>query len=40
MGWYAHLWKEPLIPENGTLEPTERHGHGMDFKSEIGSFKS
>ena len=38
MGWYDHLWKEPLIPENGTLEPTERHGHGMDFKSEVCSF--
>ena len=36
MGWYDHLWKEPLFPKNGTLTPTSRHGHGMDFKTEIG----
>jgi len=36
MGWYDHLWKEPLLPKNGTLTPTSRHGHGMDFKTEIG----
>ena len=35
MGWYDHLWKEPLLPENGTLKPTNRPGHGMDFKSEV-----
>jgi len=35
MGWYDHLWKEPLIPVNGTLKPTNRPGHGMDFKTEI-----
>ncbi len=22
MGWYDHLWKEPLLPKNGTLTPT------------------
>ena len=38
MGWYDHLWKEPLLPENGTLKPTNRSGHVMDFKSEICTF--
>jgi L-alanine-DL-glutamate epimerase-like enolase superfamily enzyme len=38
MGWYDHLWQEPLIPKNGTLKPTNRPGHGMDFKKEICSF--
>ena len=35
MGWYDHLWKAPLIPVNGNLKPTNRPGHGMDFKTEI-----
>ena len=35
MGWYDHLWQEPLLPVNGTLKPSDRPGHGMDFKSEI-----
>jgi L-alanine-DL-glutamate epimerase-like enolase superfamily enzyme len=38
MGWYDHLWQEPLIPKNGTLKPTNRPGHGMDFKPEICTF--
>ena len=38
MGWYDHLWQEPLLPVNGTLKPSDRPGHGMDFKSEICSF--
>ena len=38
MGWYDHLWQEPLLPVNGTLQPSDRPGHGMDFKSEICSF--
>ena len=39
MGWYDHLWQEPLLPVNGTLKPSDRPGHGMDFKSEICSFE-
>jgi len=38
MGWYDHLWKEPLLPNNGTLKPTNRPGHGMDFKPKICCF--
>mgnify|MGYP005666009931 FL=1 len=38
MGWYDHLWIEPLLPINGTLTPSNRSGHGMDFKKEICSF--
>ena len=38
MGWYDHLWKEPLLPADGMLKPTNRPGHGMDFKSEICTF--
>ena len=38
MGWYDHLWEEPLLPINGTLKPTDRPGHGMNFKSDICSF--
>ena len=38
MGWYDHLWQEPLKPENGMLKPTSRPGHGMDFKPEICTF--
>ncbi len=32
MGWYDHLWVEPLLPENGFLAPPNRPGHGLDFK--------
>ena len=38
MGWYDHLWEDPLLPINGTLQPSNRPGHGMDFKTEIFSF--
>ena len=38
MGWYDHLWEEPLLPINGALQPTDRPGHGMDFKPEIVTF--
>ncbi len=35
MGWYDHLWIEPIRPENGTMTPPGRPGHGMDFKPEL-----
>lgn len=35
MGWYDHLWIEPVLPENGLMTPPDRPGHGMDFKPEI-----
>ena len=35
MGWYDHLWIEPVMPENGLMTPPSRPGHGMDFKPEI-----
>ncbi|MBL29132.1 MAG: hypothetical protein CMM50_16490 [Rhodospirillaceae bacterium] len=35
MGWYDHLWVEPLLPVNGTMTPPDRPGHGMDFKPEL-----
>jgi len=35
MGWYDHLWTEPVIPENGLMTPPNRPGHGMNFKPEI-----
>lgn len=35
MGWYDHLWVEPLLPVNGTITPPNRPGHGMDFKPEL-----
>ena len=35
MGWYDHLWVEPNLPENGMMAPSERPGHGMDFKPEL-----
>jgi D-arabinonate dehydratase len=35
MGWYDHLWVEPIIPQNGTMAPPDRPGHGMDFKPEL-----
>ena len=35
MGWYDHLWIEPIVPENGLMTPPDRPGHGMDFKPEI-----
>ena len=35
MGWYDHLWTEPVLPENGLMTPPTRPGHGMDFKPEL-----
>ena len=35
MGWYDHLWVEPVLPENGMITPTDRPGHGMDFRPEL-----
>ena len=35
MGWFDHLWSEPLLPGNGTMTPPDRPGHGMDFKPEL-----
>ncbi len=32
MGWYAHLWVEPVVPDRGLIVPPDRPGHGMDFK--------
>lgn len=35
MGWYDHLWVEPLVAKKGMVTPIERAGHGMDFKPEL-----
>jgi D-arabinonate dehydratase len=35
MGWYDHLWVEPVLPENGLMTPPDRPGHGLDFKPEL-----
>lgn len=35
MGWYDHLWVEPVLPRNGMMIPPDRPGHGMDFKPEL-----
>jgi D-arabinonate dehydratase len=35
MGWYDHLWVEPVLPRNGMMRPPDRPGHGMDFKPEL-----
>ena len=35
MGWYDHLWVEPVLPENGLMTPPDRPGHGMDFRPEL-----
>ena len=35
MGWYDHLWVEPVLPENGMITPADRPGHGMDFRPEL-----
>lgn len=35
MGWYDHLWTEPLVIEKGYLTLPERPGHGMQFKPEL-----
>lgn len=35
MGWYDHLWVEPVLPKNGLMRAPDRPGHGMDFKPEL-----
>ena len=35
MGWFDHLWVDPVLPENGMLTPPTRPGHGLDFKPEL-----
>ncbi len=35
MGWYDHLWVQPLMPENGFLVPPSGPGLGLDFKPEL-----
>jgi D-arabinonate dehydratase len=35
MGWFDHLWEEPLLPSKGMLTSTNRAGHGMDFRTEL-----
>jgi len=35
MGWYDHLWVEPLTISDGTICPPDRPGHGMHFKPEL-----
>jgi len=35
MGWYDHLWVDPVVPENGTITPPDRPGHGLDFKPDL-----
>ena len=35
MGWYDHLWVDPVLPDKGKMTPPLRPGHGMDFKPEL-----
>ena len=35
MGWFDHLWTEPLVPVAGHLMPPDRPGHGLTFKPEL-----
>lgn len=35
MGWYDHLWVEPIPITNGFMRAPDRPGHGMNFKSEL-----
>ena len=35
MGWYDHLWVEPLLPDDGMMAPPSRPGHGMAFRPEL-----
>ena len=35
MGWYDHLWIEPVAISDGMMAPPDRPGHGMDFRPEI-----
>jgi len=35
MGWYNHLWEEPILPKNGNAKPSDKPGHGLKFKSDL-----
>ena len=35
MGWYDHLWVDPVLPAGGVMVPPDRPGHGMDFRPEL-----
>ncbi|MEM7252483.1 MAG: mandelate racemase/muconate lactonizing enzyme family protein [Pseudomonadota bacterium] len=35
MGWFDHLWTQPVLPKNGFITPPDRPGHGMDFRPEL-----
>ena len=35
MGWYDHLWTQPLTIESGFITPPDRPGHGMTFRPEL-----
>lgn len=35
MGWYDHLFVQPVLPDHGMLIPPDRPGHGMDFRPEL-----
>jgi len=35
MGWYEHLWVEPLKIDHGMISPPDSPGHGMQFKPEL-----
>jgi len=35
MGWYDHLWVEPIPVVDGMIAPSGRAGHGMDFKPDL-----
>ena len=35
MGWYDHLWTDPIKPEGGTITPPQGPGLGLDFRPEI-----
>lgn len=35
MGWYDHLWVEPLTIDHGMITPPQSPGHGMQIKPEL-----
>ncbi|MEM7406214.1 MAG: mandelate racemase/muconate lactonizing enzyme family protein [Pseudomonadota bacterium] len=35
MGWYDHLWVEPVAVVDGFMTPPDRPGHGMQFRPEL-----
>ncbi len=35
MGWYDHLWVEPVLPDKGFMTPPDRPGHGLTVKSAL-----